>query len=369
MHNDWWAWEQANPHVEASSKATDHYRRYKEDFALAQQLGHNAHRLSLEWSRIEPKPGQWSRPAINHYRDVLQELERQGMKRCVTLHHFTNPQWVAQRGGWLSSRTPEHFAQYVRFVAQQLGDEIDLWVTINEPVVYADQAYWKGNWPPQHKSLARFLAVTRHMAAAHRQAYRIIHQYQPKASVGIAKHCIAYLPARPNFLPDTIAAGLKSYWFNHRFFHLTGSVHDFIGVNFYFTDTVRTTLSPPFARHDTWKGATSDLGRAIRPEGLTHVLLEMKRYGKPLYVTENGLADASDSRRADFIRSHLRAVEKAQQQGADVRGYFHWSLLDNFEWTKGFAPRFGLIEVDYHTLERTVRPSAYVYKAIIESAR
>ncbi len=368
IYNDWWAWEQARAKHLQSGAACDHYRRYKEDFALAQQLGHNAHRLSLEWSRIEPKRGEWSRPAINHYRDVLQELKVRGMKRCVTLHHFTNPRWIAERGGWLSSETTERFAQYTRFVTQQLGDEIDLWVTINEPVVYALQSYLKGVWPPQQKNFARFLAVTRHMASAHRQAYRIIHQYQSSAKVGIAKHLVAYLPEHVGQLDDQLVAMIEDWWFNHRFFSLIAGTYDFIGVNYYFPRKLRVHMFPPSVRSVPWQGLTSDMGWPIQPQGLTHVLLHMKRYGKPLYVTENGLADADDSRRGDFIRSHLRAVEKAQQQGADVRGYFHWSLLDNFEWDDGFAPRFGLIAVDYKTLQRTIRPSAYVYKAIIAQA-
>lgn len=345
-NNDWWAWEQTRPAHLRSGKACDHWNRYEADFALAQQLGHSAHRISIEWSRIEPSKGQFSRSAIEHYRDVLVSIRKHGMKSFVTLHHFTNPLWVARNGGWESGRTPELFGLYTKYVVQHLGDLVDFWVTINEPMVYASQSYAKGKWPPQKKSFYRTWKVVRNMAKGHKAAYQAIHSVLPHARVGIAKHVVAHMP----FVSDM--------WFNRAFFWLTGGTHDFIGINYYFAHG-----------SDAWAGPRSDMGWPIIPESLTDVLLDMKRYGKPLYVTENGLADEVDSRRADFIRSHIRAVEAAQRQGADVRGYLHWSLLDNFEWADGFAPRFGLIAVDYETMERTIRPSAYAYKAIIEQSR
>ena len=347
MHSDWWAWEQHTAGVERSGRASDHWHRYKEDFAIARKLGHNAHRLSLEWSRIEPRKGKWNKPALAHYREVLQELRCQGLASFVTLHHFTNPQWFAQAGGWASARSPELFKRYASTVVNHLGDLVDFWVTINEPMVYATQSYWHRRWPPQKHNMLAMWRVIRHLARAHRGAYRIIHRRFDEASVGIAKHAIAYSPGR----------GSAEWWFNHYFYTLTRGTHDYLGINYYFS-----------SNWEKWNGPTSDLGWPINPEGLTAVLLHMKRYGLPIYITENGLADAEDTQRADFICSHLRAVEKAQAQGVQVRGYLHWSLLDNFEWADGFNPRFGLVAVDYDTMKRTVRPSAYVYKAIIEQA-
>ncbi|MFH1354387.1 MAG: glycoside hydrolase family 1 protein [bacterium] len=346
-HNDWWEWEQNTPGVTSSGRAADHYSRFKEDFALAKSLGHNAYRLSLEWSRIENEKGKWNEQALKHYRQVLEELKKQNMISFVTLHHFTNPLWLAKSGGWVSREAIEEFTRYVEIIINRLGDLIDFWVTINEPVVYASQAYWHGCWPPQKKNVWSMWRVLKNMAAAHRRAYRIIHRASPLARVGLAKHVIGYSPEQR----------LKNYWFNHYFFSLTRGRHDYIGVNYYFVD-----------QNKPWQGPKSDLDWPICAEGLTRALVDMKRYNLPIYVTENGLADADDSRRADFIRDHLRAIEEAQRQGADVKGYLHWALLDNFEWEKGFAPRFGLVEVDYKTMERKVRPSAYVYKAIIESA-
>lgn len=369
VHNDWWDWEKSTPDIEESDLAGDHYRRFREDFALAKALGHNAHRLSIEWSRIEPREGTWNKAAIQHYREVLQELRRLGLKTFVTLHHFTNPLWLAQKGGWTNSRTPELFARYADYVAQHLGDLVDFWLTINEPMVYATECYWRAKWPPQKRSIADLLRVIGNMARAHRLAYRVLHRVTADAPVSFAKHLIAYLPANRGQLDDQIVVRFMDWWFNQRFFSLIGPTFDFIGVNYYFCSKLRVHLFPLSLQTIPWPGPKSDLNWPLIPEGLTHVLLRMKRYKKPIYITENGLADAADSRRADFIRSHLRAVEKAQAQGADVRGYLHWSLLDNFEWADGFKPRFGLIEIDYKTMARKVRPSAYVYKAIIEQSK
>ncbi len=348
VHSDWWAWEQRRPLRLRSGRAAEHYQRYVEDFALARRLGHNAHRLSLEWSRIQPARGVWNVAALAHYRAVLQELRKRGLTSFVTLHHFTNPLWLTQRGGWRSARTPVWYERYVARVVSHLGDLVDFWVTINEPMVYALESFWHKRWPPQRRSAREVWQVVYHLAQAHRRAYRVIHRAHPHASVGVAKHVIAYLTPRP----------VHNWWFNHAFFALTRGRHDFIGVNYY-----------QAADRSDRRGPVSDIGWHIRPEGLTWALLEMRRYNVPLYVTENGLADAADAQRADFIRGHLRALEAAQAAGADVRGYFHWSLLDNFEWAKGFAPRFGLVAVDFRTMQRRVRPSALVYKAIIEQSQ
>lgn len=369
VHSDWWEWEKKTPGIERSGQAVDHYHRFREDFALARALGHTAHRLSIEWSRIEPAPGMFNRNEIQHYREVLQELRRQHLVSFVTLWHFTSPQWFMKRGGWLAGDAPELFGRYVNVIAEELGDLIDFWVTVNEPMVYATMSYWRKRWPPQHRSIRGLTKTVAQLARAHGVAYRKIHRLYPAAQVGMAKHLIAYVPDQEQQLDDRLFAGLENWWFNRRWFALTGNTHDFIGVNYYFTRKLRVHVFPPSMREVDWPGPKSDIGWAIRPEGLTHVLLEMKRYNKPIYITENGLADADDSKRSDFIRAHLRAVEKAQAQGADVRGYLHWSLLDNFEWDLGFKPRFGLVEVDYETLTRKPRPSAYVYKAIIEQAQ
>lgn len=367
IHSDWWAWEKSDDR-ERSGRAANQYECFVDDFALAKTLGHTAHRLSIEWSRIEPMAGQWSMRAVEHYRAVLLALRAQGLTSFVTLHHFTNPQWFVDKGGWESQETAARFAAYVAFVATHLGDLVDFWITINEPIVWAEQSYLEGRWPPQVKSYLRFRRVVRHLARAHSVAYQEIHRRIPTAEVGIAQHMIAWRAASRQRWLDRIVAELYSWWFNHDFFRLTSGTHDFIGVNYYFTSTKHVQLWPPKIVTTVGVGLVSDLGWPIDATGLTQVLLEARRYKKPIYITENGVADASDDKRSDFLRDHIRAVEKAQAAGADVRGYFHWSLLDNFEWDLGFAPRFGLVAVDFTTQKRTPRPSAYVFKAIITQA-
>ncbi len=344
IHNDWWAWEK-HPGHRRSGAAADSWQRWREDVALTKTLGHNAHRLSLEWSRLEPAPNSWDTRATLHYQELLQAYRAAGMTTFVTLHHFTNPLWLSRLGGWEKAVALQHWLRYVRYCVTHFGDLVDFWVTVNEPTVYAGNGWLKKRWPPQKQSRWLVWQVLRHLAQAHSLAYSEIHRHLPLARVGAANHLIAFGDDRR-----------RAFWFNHYFLRATRGTHDFLGVNYYFPAV------------QNWQGPNSDLGWPIYAAGLTEVLLEMKRYRVPIYITENGVADATDKLRPDFIRDHLRAVEEAQAQGADVRGYLHWSLLDNFEWDLGFEPRFGLVEVDYTTQKRTPRPSAYVYKAIIEQA-
>lgn len=367
-HNDWWAWEQATPTAEKSGRACDHYNRFAEDFALAKSLGHNAHRFSLEWSRFEPRPGEWDQSAFDHYRQVLRVLRDLGLTPMVTLHHFANPQWIAEQNGWANPATVGRFMQYVERVVNQLGDLVDVWLTINEPMVYASQGYWHGSWPPHKRTVVGMIRVLRHMAQAHRQAYRLIHRRWPKASVGLPHSVIAYRPARSKEKSDQLVAWGYHWWYNDSFLQMTRGCHDFLGLNYYLSARKGGQWWPPRLWTVPWSSPTSDIGWPIYAAGLTELLLAFQRYHLPIFITENGLADALDAKRPDFIRQHLRAIEQAQRQGADVRGYFHWSLLDNFEWADGFKPRFGLVAVDFKTQRRTPRPSAYVYKAIIETA-
>lgn len=316
IHNDWWEAEQRGQVPFKSGRAADHWQRWRQDYALIKELGHTAYCTSLEWSRIEPEAGRWNQRALVQYGEMLQTLRSKGMKIFVTLHHFTNPRWLAARGGWRSAEAPELFARYVRVVAEQIGDRVDFWVTINEPSRYAAKAFRQGVWPPQVKSRWAAGKVLYHMMQAHRRAYRVLHRVRPEALVGLAD--------------DASTLSGRFFW------HGTKGTHDFLSIN--------------------------------NLEDRAALLVDRQRYRRPIYVIGNGLADADDSRRADFLVSNLRLLEEAQRQGADVRGYFYGSLLDGFEWEKGLEPRRGLVAVDFETMERTPRRSAYVYRAIIEQA-
>lgn len=325
--------------------ACNHYRRFEEDFDLARSLNQNAHRLSIEWARIEPEKGRFDDREVAHYRQVLQALRKRGIRPLVTLHHFTNPLWFFKRGGWENRSAVSYFASYVRFVATQLGDLCDFWVTINEPTVYASEGYLFGRWLPGKRDPLSSATVLKNLLKAHRAAYGIIHEIQPKAAVGISYNV-------PYFRVPGLSATFSA--FDRKVMAWAGK-QDFLGINYY--RAVGRVGDLP----------KSDLGWAIYPQGLAEIIARLKEFNLPIYITENGIADADDDQRADYIADHLAAVWRAIQAGADIRGYFYWSLLDNFEWAKGFYPRFGLAEVDYETLERTIRPSAQVYARIAKA--
>ena len=329
-----------------SGIACDHYRRFKDDFNMAKVLNHNAHRFSIEWSRIEPKEGKFDQKAIEHYRNVLFALQKTELEPFVTLFHFTLPFWFVKKGGWLNPKAPYYFDRYVKIVSENLFDSVNFWITINEPNVYASASYFRGVWPPQKKHLIRHSKVLKNLIKAHNLAYKSLHLIDLDCQVGIAKNNIYF---ERNFLAD--------FFWNKSFLNKIKNNHDFIGLNYYF--------------HNRFWGnknkIVSDLGWEIYPEGIYHVLKKLRRYNKPIYITENGLADKNDSKRADFIKNHLFWIHKAIKEKIDVKGYFYWSLLDNFEWDKGFWPKFGLIEVNYKTMERKIRPSAFVYARICKS--
>jgi beta-glucosidase len=360
-----------------AGRACDHYNRYESDFDIARNLGQNAHRFSIEWARIEPEEGKFDEGAIEHYRKVLQALHERGLEPFVTLWHFTLPIWFAHMGGFENKKAPFYFARYCEYVVSRLaasassyaeasadkeatasqgGIGAKFWITINEPFVYAWAGYMKRYWPPFKFNPFAFWKVIKTLISSHLTSYNIIKKINPNLKVGIAKNNFDFDSTKFNLLGRTIQPIRKLFW-NHYFLKKISRQQDFIGLNFY------------FHKHFGYKfyEQKSDMGWPIYPRAIHHVLMELKKYQKPIYITENGIADAADTKRAKFIKDHLYWVHRAIHDGADVRGYFYWSLLDNFEWAHGFSKRFGLVEIDYGTLERKIRPSAYEYKKICQT--
>lgn len=393
IHSDWFDWELKNqPPEKRSGKADDQYNLYKQDFQLAKDLSHNSHRLSIEWARIEPSEGEFDIEAILHYIKVLKELKSLNFTVMLTLWHFTLPKWIADKGGWENPETAEYFSRFVEKIVPEIKEYVDLWVTINEPTVYAFMAYLKGVWPPQKKnSLWGAIKVNWNLASAHKKAYKIIHHFIPAAKVGIAQNVASFSAFHKHSLMEVFAVWVLDNVYNQVFYRFSNAKnHDFLGLNYYFHDYISfngESRLPEFVDVSETKKEVSDMGWEIYPQGMFDVLMNFTDYHLPIYITENGLASTNDDRRCRFLIAYLQEIYHAIQSGAKVRGYFHWSLIDNFEWADGFNPRFGIVEVDYERLakesqqdqrsrttglssgksqSRTPRPSAYVYKDIIE---
>lgn len=394
-NNQWWAWEQAG-HIKTGDhvgKACDWWANAEADFDRAQALGLNALRLALEWSRIEPQPGAWDATAIARYRQMLRALRERGLEPLVTLHHFTHPLWFEQSGAFLASDAVGLFTRYAERVVQELGDLCDFWCTINEPNVYCTFGYQIGDFPPGRRGDVRAtVRAQAAMAHAHAAAYRAIHRLQPAARVGWAQHYNIFDPANPTNPLDRLVAHIQDDAFNEFFPRavfagdasfptrlLAGDLSDvrgtfdYIALNCYGRDLVRCDPRLPlelFGRRFAPPGVpqgdigVGELYGEIYPAGIGRVIDRVRHLGKPIYITENGVADREDRLRPWVIAEAARAMHAAIARGADVRGYYHWSLVDNFEWAEGWGMRFGLFGLDPTTQARTARPSADLYAAI-----
>ena len=412
---DWWEWVRDPANIASGRVSGDlpeigpgSWSLHRRDAELAHGLGQNAHRMGVEWSRIFPdrRPDE---AAVEHYREVLAELRRRRMTTFVTLNHFTLPLWmhepIAARdafagrdpndavptgfgpAGWLDPAIVPEFGKYAGYLARELGDLVDFWTPINEPMVVAIGGYLSlpdgHQFPPGAISFAAVLAAVQNMVEANAAAYDAIHAAIPGAQVGLVQNMIAFTPADPASGADVRGTQHADQLFNRMFLDAAAGKADFIGVNYYFRGRV-TGLDAPVAtdiplldfiaatayrtEHSPdlpeCPGPCSDFGSEIYPEGFRQVLDIAATYGLPLYVTENGIADSGDDRRAAFLRDHLTVLAQAIMEGVDVRGYFHWSLVDNFEWAHGYAARFGLHSYDPVSLEREPRPSAALFREV-----
>jgi beta-glucosidase len=392
-NNDWAAAERRGGYVyhnQSAGLACDWWNRAEEDFDRMVDLGQNAHRLSIEWSRIEPEPGKWDEHALDRYREMLVGLRQRGIEPMVTLHHFTNPLWLCEQGSWENEQIVSWFERYTRKVVSALGDLTGLWCTINEPNVMLSQGYAVGRWPPGKKDLRAALHATVNLARAHAASYRAIHQLVPGASVGIAKHIMVWEAWR-SWLPlDQMMTRFIEHIFHHlllgiltegivripgrRPFPLPEASHtlDWLGVNYYQRYRIRFNPTSPGTLFIDMKTRPDQLvgpggWGEVHPRGMFDTLESLwKKYRLPFYITENGVPDETDTLRPGFIVRHLYQLWEAIEHGIPVNGYYFWSLLDNFEWTEGYDPRFrfGLIGVDFKTQERQIRQSGHLYGAI-----
>jgi len=380
---DWWQWEKRAGKVR-SGQACRHYEFYEQDFNLAKNLNHNAHRFSIEWSRIEPKEGKFSHEELKHYIDVVSSLRRRNIEPIITLHHFTNPVWFSKKGGWVNPRSVDYYLRYCNFVVNALCRNAHYWITINEPTIFISHAYIFGVWPPQEKSYLKATQVEEHLAWAHVKAYRLIHKIYKKTNllkpaVSIAQNVMSFVPCKQN-ARNRFAAYIRSKVYNLGFIErilrhnvLRQKPLDFIGINYYSRQLVEVKKLEigDFAMGTCVKKrppvAKNSLGWDIYPRGIYDVLLELKGYNLPIMITENGICTSDDRQRWKYIYDHLRYVYRAIEKGPKVIGYLYWSLMDNFEWDKGFAPRFGLIDINYTTHKRALRQSALKFGQVCKT--
>ena len=384
LHNDWAASEREPGSIKdgrTSGAAADHWNRVNDDIGLLVAMSANAYRFSIEWSRVEPAKGLWDEAAWAHYADELTQLRQSGIEPMVTLLHFTLPGWLAEQGGLTAGAFPELFARFAGEAARRFGAQVDLWCTVNEPNVQMYQSYVQGVWPPAVNDTAQASLAFAGLVRGHAAAAEALRQADPGSEVGVAMSLILFDPDRRWSVLDWVAAREADKGFNWAFydsiasgaisFHLAGFPEieerlpglegsaDYFGVNYYRRNLVRFTPSAPgLVTLLQGPGPLSDSGVEIYPEGLLRLVRRVwRRYELPIYITENGVADARGNLRPGYLRSHLYAVSLAVGEGIPVRGYFHWSLLDNFEWAEGYAYRFGLYSVDYETFERTPGPA------------
>ena len=351
-NNDWWAWEHnpASPCVEPSGDACDAYHRYENDITLLSQLGFDTYRFSLEWSRIEPEEGEWSHAALSHYRRMCERCLAAGITPMVTFHHFTTPRWVAHLGGWEEPDTAGRFADFCSRAAAGLADVLGWACTINEPNMVALHGYRTGVFPPGRRDAALRRAVNDVLADAHRQSAAAV-----RAACGARVPVGMTLAMQETVGDESRAAAILRD--TEDVFLDACHDDDFFGVQTYTTMRVGPDgILPPKPGAEV-----TMMGYEYRPQALEATIRRAWSYlggNVPIVVTENGIATEDDTRRIAFVDEALRGVARCLDDGIDVRGYIYWSALDNFEWALGYRPKFGLIEVDRTTFERTPKPSA-----------
>ena len=353
-NTDWWRFERAEGSLstEVCGDACDSWNRYEEDLDLIASLGLDTYRLSVEWARIEPAPGVISREALDHYRRVLEACHARSIRTCVTLHHFTLPLWVADRGGFESPDIARWLADYALVVGDALGDLIDIACTVNEPNIVALTGYLLGLWPPQVADWERFVTVHATMRACHvamRDALRSTPGSYP-IGMPLAMHEFEAAPGGED-LVEAFRHEMEDEYLS------TLDGDDYVGVQCY----TKIIIGPEGLVTD-FEGERTAMGYLFWPESVEYTIRRTATFTDlPIIMTENGIGTDDDAQRIRYLSVALRGVRNVLDDGIDLRGYFQWSLLDNFEWSYGYAPKFGIVAVDRETFERTLKPSAQWY--------
>lgn len=387
VNSDLWLMENIQPTVfkERSGDACDSYHRWREDIALLKAMGLNTYRMSIEWARIEPTPGQFSAAEFDHYKRVIADLRAAGIEPAITFFHVSAPHWFAERGGWLNPEAPDLFARYCDRAARELGGEIAYAFTINEPqvgwtfrAIPMAAAHFKVEDERQraaHAAAARatgserfvtmdfpdIRGMTPQLLSAHAKGYAAIKASAPHVPTGVTLSMVDFAPANAGADVEALREAAYGEWLA-----MAKNTGDFVGVQTYEQFLIPGPGAPvPPAPPMPFTPAGNLLESFKRPVALRNtVTYAHAKTGKPVFVTENGIETANDARRAWYIPQALGELQSAIAGGVPVIGYLHWSLLDNFEWLQGYRPKFGLASVDRQTFKRTLKPSAAVYARI-----
>ena len=398
-NNNWYKWENSldsngNYRIlnnQKSGLAADHWNRYPEDIKLMKELGLTHYRFSVEWSKIEPSMGEFDYSVIQHYKSICDALILNNITPVITLHHFTNPIWFENLGGFEKENNIPYFINFSKTVFKELNNLVPIWCTINEPAVYVAQGYFNGIFPPGKKDPNLAGIVTKNMLNAHVLLYHELKKMEggKTSQIGIVKNIFQFDPLRRLNIIDWIASRMLNnvYTNNPINFFKTGIFNfilpgsdeiyfenelainslDFIGLNYYSRMHIKGHLNSkePFTFKIRNQDKQTDMNYSIYPEGFYRALKTVNKLDVPIFVTENGVADKSDSFRSEFISKYLFSMHKALSEGIDIRGYFYWSLMDNFEWAEGYKMKFGLYSVDFKTQERTLREGSKTFVEII----
>ena len=381
-NNNWYDWYRQGHIKDGSDPSTSvsHYARWREDLSLMSAMGVQCCRMGIEWSRVEPQDGFFDEKAISHYREEIQALQDAGIPVLLTLHHFSNPLWLEERGGFAQRDNITCFLRFVRKIVENLGDLVSEYITINEPNVYAFNGFLQGIWPPGRKSFLDMAHVMTNMAAAHIEAYGLIRKTRLQmgftdTKVGVANHLRAFAPKDPknplhrfwagrteelfqDSLTQAMCMGRAAFPIGKHPSIVPGRYCDFHGVNY----CARSTVSGP-ADGAAQDCPVNDLGWEIYPSGMTEVCEKIYRLlPRPIYITENGACDNSDRFRARFIAEHLQKISESE---LPIQRYYYGCFCDGWAWAEGVSARFGLVRVDCATQQRTVKASGEFYRQVI----
>lgn len=398
-NSNWSWWENqknkaGNPTIANNEKAglaTDHWNLYPEDIRLMQELGVNSYRFSLSWSKINPKEGVFDSESISHYSNVIDSLLAKKIVPNITLHHFEEPLWFMQKGGFEKQENIKYFELFVLKMVEAYGNRVKIWTTFNEINVYTNLAYMTDIFPPGKNNSQTAGIVLKNILIAHTQVYNLIKKLPEgkNSQIGIVKDIFFFEPKNNWNLLDWLGARVADSNFNASslIFFETGDYHfsvpfqanvnykdinapktlDFVGLNYYSHYATEFKFIDHQKMFSPVQGEKmTDMDYTVYPEGIYRAIKRIARLKKPIIITETGIADNKDNRRGLFIERELYAVSEAIKQGYDVRGYYYWSLIDNFEWSLGYSKKFGLYSVDRKTQKRTLKKGGKAYQRIVK---